>query len=262
MHCRCRTPCRPATHGPRVPAPPADARGVPGAVRRGAGPSSSSARPRLPICGRADRRAAIAEVQPDARIIAILREPASFLRSLHLQLLQRSRRDRDRSAQGDRLEEAAQGRQHPAPLARPQALLYSEHVRYVEQLRRYHDVFAPEQVLVLIYDDFRADNEAHGAQGAALPRRGRPACRSSCRRQPHDRGALAALDELVHAVRSDAARSRAAVKATVKALTPRRAAARALRADPAPRRLRRAAAARRAPDGRAAPPLRAGGASR
>ena len=30
----------------------------------------------------------IAEVRPDARIIAILREPASFLRSLHLQLLQ------------------------------------------------------------------------------------------------------------------------------------------------------------------------------
>ncbi len=33
-------------------------------------------------------------------------------------------------------------------------------MRYVEQLRRYHAVFAPEQVLVLIYDDFRADNEA------------------------------------------------------------------------------------------------------
>src|SRR5207302_11433714 len=30
----------------------------------------------------------IAEVRPDARIIAILREPASFVRSLHLQLLQ------------------------------------------------------------------------------------------------------------------------------------------------------------------------------
>ncbi|HEY4812407.1 MAG TPA: sulfotransferase, partial [Solirubrobacteraceae bacterium] len=30
----------------------------------------------------------IAEVQPDARIIAIFREPASFLRSLHLQMLQ------------------------------------------------------------------------------------------------------------------------------------------------------------------------------
>jgi hypothetical protein len=39
------------------------------------------------------------------------------------------------------------------------AVLYSEHVRYAEQLRRYHAVFAPEQVLVLIYEDFRDDNE-------------------------------------------------------------------------------------------------------
>ena len=39
-------------------------------------------------------------------------------------------------------------------------LLYSERVRYVDQLRRYHEVFAPEQVLVLIYDDFRDDNES------------------------------------------------------------------------------------------------------
>ncbi|MGD1059571.1 MAG: sulfotransferase, partial [Solirubrobacteraceae bacterium] len=35
-----------------------------------------------------DAAANIAEVQPDAKIIAILREPASFLRSLHLQMLQ------------------------------------------------------------------------------------------------------------------------------------------------------------------------------
>jgi len=31
-------------------------------------------------------------------------------------------------------------------------------VRYVEQLRRYEELFAPEQMLVLIYDDFRSDN--------------------------------------------------------------------------------------------------------
>ena len=30
----------------------------------------------------------------------------------------------------------------------------------MDQLRRYHAVFPPEQVLVLIYDDFRRDNEA------------------------------------------------------------------------------------------------------
>jgi hypothetical protein len=38
--------------------------------------------------------------------------------------------------------------------------MYSERVHYVEQLRRYHAVFPREQVLVLIYEDFRRDNES------------------------------------------------------------------------------------------------------
>ena len=42
----------------------------------------------------------------------------------------------------------------------PQHLFYSDHVRYVEQLQRYLAVFPAEQVLVLIYDDFRRDNQA------------------------------------------------------------------------------------------------------
>jgi hypothetical protein len=102
----------------------------------------------------------IAEVRPDARIVAILREPASFLRSLHLQLLRthvESQKDLGRALALERARR--QGRRVPRRSHRPQLLMYSEHVRYVEQLRRYHDVFAPEQVLVLIYDDFRADNE-------------------------------------------------------------------------------------------------------
>ncbi|HEY4428662.1 MAG TPA: sulfotransferase [Solirubrobacteraceae bacterium] len=103
----------------------------------------------------------IAEAQPDARIIAILREPASFLRSLHLQLLQNHAEvEKDlRSAmalEGERRE----GRSIPRHAHWPEALMYSERVRYVDQLRRYHAVFPPEQVLVLIYDDFRRENEA------------------------------------------------------------------------------------------------------
>ena len=54
-----------------------------------------------------------------------------------------------------------EGREIPRHTYWPQALLYSEHVRYVEQLRRYHDgVRRASSVLVLIYDDFRDDNEA------------------------------------------------------------------------------------------------------
>ncbi|HEV7162131.1 MAG TPA: sulfotransferase [Solirubrobacteraceae bacterium] len=105
--------------------------------------------------------AGIAAVQPEARIIAILREPASFLRSLHLQLLQNHIESERSLRKAIALEELRrQGKRIPRRSVRPQALLYSERVRYVEQLRRYHDVFAPEQILVLIYEEFRRDNKA------------------------------------------------------------------------------------------------------
>ncbi len=103
----------------------------------------------------------IAAAQPAARIIAILREPASFLRSFHLQLLQNHiETEQSFRAAIELVEPRRRGECVPQRSHRPQALLYTDHVRYVEQLRRFHAVFPPEQVLVLIYDDFRRDNEA------------------------------------------------------------------------------------------------------
>lgn len=103
----------------------------------------------------------IAEARPDAGVIALLREPASFLRSLHLQLLQ------NRSEQEPSLRKAvaleADRREGRAltklAASQPQLLMYTERARYLEQLRRYHAAFPRERVLVLIYEDFRADNE-------------------------------------------------------------------------------------------------------
>jgi hypothetical protein len=103
----------------------------------------------------------IAAVQPDARIIAILREPAAFLRSLHLQFVQDHVETETDLGKAIGLEELRrQGKEVPRHSTRPKELLYSEHVRYVEQLRRYLAVFAPEQVLVLAYEDFRRDSDA------------------------------------------------------------------------------------------------------
>jgi hypothetical protein len=52
------------------------------------------------------------------------------------------------------------GKHVPRRSHRPQLLQYADHVRYTEQLGRYHERFGGEQVQVLIYEDFRADNEA------------------------------------------------------------------------------------------------------
>jgi hypothetical protein len=105
--------------------------------------------------------ASIARLRPDARILAILREPASFLRSLHHQMLADHVETEKDLRKAISLEAARQeGRGIPRRSHLPQMLLYSDHVRYVEQLRRYRDVFGAAQVLVIVYDDFRADNEA------------------------------------------------------------------------------------------------------
>jgi hypothetical protein len=96
--------------------------------------------------------ARISELEPDARIIAIFREPASFLRSAHLQMLQ----DHVETEKDFR---KAIAREQAIEAEKPVLWYAHERVEYVKQLRRYHDLFAPERVLVLIYDDFRADNE-------------------------------------------------------------------------------------------------------
>ncbi len=103
----------------------------------------------------------IAQLQPQARIIAILREPASLLRAVHLQFVKAGIESEYDLGKALALEpDRREGRALPPYGFWPQALLYSEHVRYYEQLRRYHAAFPREHVLVLIYDDFRADNEA------------------------------------------------------------------------------------------------------
>jgi hypothetical protein len=171
----------------------------------------------------------IAALRPDAKIIAILREPASFLRSLHLQLLQNhieTEKDLRRALEleADRRE----GRRIPKRSVRPQALLYSERVHYVEQLRRYHEVFPPEQVLVLIYDDFRKDNA--GTVRRVLRflevqddvpvgvREANPTVRMRSQR----------LDDAVHAVSVGVGPVSRTVKAVVKAVAPERLRRRAL----------------------------------
>jgi hypothetical protein len=166
--------------------------------------------------------ARIAEVQPEARIIAILREPASFLRSLHLQLLQTHVESQKDLRKALSLEAARRsGKRVPRRSHRPQLLQYADHVRYVEQLRRYHALFAPEQVLVLIYEDFRRDNEAT-VRGVlrflevddAQPIEVLDANPTVALRSQQ-------LDDLVHAVSVGRGPLSQAAKGTVKALAPR-----------------------------------------
>ncbi|HEX4483636.1 MAG TPA: sulfotransferase [Solirubrobacteraceae bacterium] len=165
----------------------------------------------------------IAQVQPDARIIAILREPASFLRSLHLQFIRSNVETEQELRTAIELEQPRrEGKRLPRNSTRPQALIYSDHVRYVEQLKRYHAAFAREQVLVLIYEDFRADNERTLRQVLRFLELD-DAAPGELVEANHATGVRSArVHEIVRSLylgRSPATRP---VKAAIKALTPRR----------------------------------------
>jgi hypothetical protein len=103
----------------------------------------------------------IAEVQPEAKIIAILREPVSFLRSLHTSYVQIEFETELDLGRAIALEPARRsGEQIPPRAFLPQLLQYTEQVHYLEQLRRYEAHFDAANMLVLIYDDFQRDNDA------------------------------------------------------------------------------------------------------
>jgi hypothetical protein len=102
----------------------------------------------------------IATVAPRARIIAILREPVAFLRSFHLQSVRNYDETEKDFCRAMALEpERRAGRRVPRFSQSPASLLYSDHIRYTEQIRRFHEAFGHDQVKVLVYDDFRSDNE-------------------------------------------------------------------------------------------------------
>lgn len=103
----------------------------------------------------------IARLRPDARIIAVLREPASFLHSLHLHFVKHNMETEKDLRRALALDPARRTGQYlPHGGYWPQLLAYSEHTRYMDQLRRYRDLFPENRLLVMLYDDFRADNRA------------------------------------------------------------------------------------------------------
>lgn len=123
------------------------------------------------ICGEASaaylysREAAeeIHRFDPAARIIMIFREPVSFLRSFHLQMLKNTPEEGETVrdlAEAIRLEpERKAGGKLPAGCLVPELLHYaSDRIRYDEHYDRFADRFPRDQILPLIYDDFRADN--------------------------------------------------------------------------------------------------------
>lgn len=99
---------------------------------------------------------------PEARIIVMLRQPADLIYSLHGQLLSQGDEDVEDFAHALALEpERKAGRALPKGVTVPDdGLLYRETAKIGGQLARYYDVFAPERIHVIFFEDFTADAQA------------------------------------------------------------------------------------------------------
>jgi len=111
----------------------------------------------------AEAAARIAAAAPDARIVMVFREPASFVRSYHLQLL------KNPVCEGETVGDLAQaialeperraGRAIPEGCLLPEFLHYTtDRLAYDAHYDRFAAAFPPEQILALTYEQFRADN--------------------------------------------------------------------------------------------------------
>lgn len=100
----------------------------------------------------------IADEAPDARIVAMFRDPVDVMYAQHSQLLFSEQEDiQDFAAALDAEDDRAAGRRLPRGPIRPENLLYRRMVRFAEQLERYLDAFGRDRVHVIIHDDLRAD---------------------------------------------------------------------------------------------------------
>jgi hypothetical protein len=98
---------------------------------------------------------------PDARIVAMFRNPVDMLYAHHAQLrFNGLGEDEDLEDFSEALAaepDRRAGQRLPPGTRVREALYYRELASYAPQLQRYFDVFGRERVHVIVFDDFRAD---------------------------------------------------------------------------------------------------------
>ena len=97
---------------------------------------------------------------PNAKIIIILREPAKFLYSLHSHYVKFTEENEPDFLTALSLESQRQEEKALSPrVTSPSYLYYSQRVQYHQQVKRYCDRFKPEQIKVIIFEEFKSDNK-------------------------------------------------------------------------------------------------------
>ncbi|HYC33165.1 MAG TPA: sulfotransferase [Gemmatimonadales bacterium] len=100
----------------------------------------------------------IREFNPDARLIAMLRNPVEMVYSLHSQLLYWGEESEPDFETAWRLQERRAAGHDIPPRSREPSLVQYEHIgRLGSQTERMLSIFPREQVRLILYDDFAAD---------------------------------------------------------------------------------------------------------
>ncbi len=103
---------------------------------------------------------AIHKFNPKAKILAIFREPISFVYSLHSQYVYDLIEHEKNFEKAISLEkERKKGTRLMKSGRLVDLLFYGERVKYEKQLKRYLEVFPKEQIKVIIFDDLIQNNE-------------------------------------------------------------------------------------------------------
>lgn len=93
---------------------------------------------------------------PDARIIAMVRNPVEMIPSLHAQFVYNGHEDLTLGEALDAQPARARGERIPPAANFPNGLLYTRVATFSEQLQRYFEVFGRDGVHVIVFDDFQA----------------------------------------------------------------------------------------------------------
>lgn len=101
----------------------------------------------------------IYKFNPKSKIIIMIREPSEYLYSLHSQLYKHLDEDiKDFEAALSKEEDRRRGKNIPKTVEFPSKLFYSDWVKFSDGINRYYNQFGKDNVMVIVFEEFRADN--------------------------------------------------------------------------------------------------------
>ena len=102
----------------------------------------------------------IREAVPEARAIAMVRDPVEMITAMHSQFVYNGHEDLSLADALAAEPERAVGRRVPERANFPAGLLYRRIASFAEQIERYYDALGTDAVRVVVFDDLRADAPA------------------------------------------------------------------------------------------------------